>query len=168
MRTTMEQQQSAGQVARWLELAQTHLDNRDFGAARHAVQQILAGRDSDSRALDLLEKIESTEADSKRIREQKEQLYGSALKAYQNGEIDTALSKLERLLSVARANPYAAIPERDAVYQSFYKEIRSERDSIHSALRTRSGNSANETSPEPWPRAATSLKNIRMTGCSRH
>jgi len=134
MRTSMEQQQSAGQVGRWLELAQTHFENRDFGAARHAVQQILASRDGDSRALDLLEKIESTEADAKRIREQKEQLYGSALKAYQNGEIDTALSKLERLLSVARSNPYAAIPERDAVYQSFYKEIRSERDSIHSAL----------------------------------
>ena len=134
MRTSMVQQQSAGQIARWFELAQTHLDNRDFGAARHAVQEILATRGSDSRALDLLDKIESTEADAKRIREQKEQLYGSALKAYQNGEIDTALSKLERLLSVAQANPYAAIPERDAVYQSFYKEIRSERDSIHSAL----------------------------------
>lgn len=134
MRTTMAQQQSAGQIARWFELAQTHLDNRDFGAARHAVQEILATRGGDSRALDLLDKIESTEADAKRIRDQKEQLYGSALKAYQNGEIDTALSKLERLLSVARANPYAAIPERDAVYQSFYKEIRSERDTVHSAL----------------------------------
>ena len=35
---------------------------------------------------------------------------------------------------MAQANPNAAIPERDAVYQSFYKEVRSERDSIHSAL----------------------------------
>ena len=134
MRTTMEQQRSAGQVARWFELAQTHLDNRDFGAARHAVQEILSIHGGDTRALDLLEKIESTEADARRIRDHKEQLYGSALKAYQNGEIDTALSKLERLLSVARANPNAAIPERDAVYQSFYKEIRSERDSVHTAL----------------------------------
>jgi serine/threonine protein kinase len=134
MRDAMEKQRSEAQIARWLELAQTHLGNRDFASARNAAQEVLAIRRADARALDLLEKIESTEADAKRIREQKEQFYSSALRAYQNGEIDTALSKLERLFSVARANPNAAIPERDAVYQSFYKEVRSERDHIHSAL----------------------------------
>ena len=45
------------------------------GSAGHPV--------GDARALDLLEKIESTETDAKRIREQKEQLYSSAMKAYQ-------------------------------------------------------------------------------------
>ena len=134
MRQAMEKQRSESQITRWLELAQTHLSNRDFGAARNAAQEVLAINRADSRAMDLLEKIESTETDAKRIREQKEQLYSSALRAYQNGEISTALSKLERLLSVAQANPNAAIPERDAVYQSFYKEVRSDRDTIHTAL----------------------------------
>ena len=134
LRQSMEKQRSEGQISRWLELAQTHLNNRDFGAARSAAQEVLAINRADSRAMDLLEKIESTETDSKRVREQKEQLYTSALRAYQNGEISTALSKLERLFSVAQANPNAAIPERDAVYQSFYKEVRSERDTIHSSL----------------------------------
>jgi serine/threonine protein kinase len=134
MRHAMEKQRSESQIARWLELAQTHLSNRDFGAARSAAQEVLAINRADPRAMDLLEKIESTETDAKRIREQKEQLYTSALKAYQNGEISTALSKLERLFSVAQSNPNAAIPEREAVYQSFYKEVRSERDTIHSAL----------------------------------
>src|ERR1700758_4103909 len=134
MRQAMEKQRSEGQIARWLELAQTHLSNRDFGAARSAAHEVLAIHRADARAMDLLEKIESTETEDKRIREQKEQLYGSALRAYQNGEISTALTKLERLFSVAQANPNAAIPERDAVYQSFYKEVRSERDTIHSAL----------------------------------
>ena len=134
MRQSMEKQRSESQITRWLELAQTHLNNRDFGAARHAAQEVLAINRADSRAMDLLEKIESTETDAKRIREQKEQLYSSALRAYQNGEISTALSKLERLFSVAQANPNAAIPERDAVYQSFYKEVRSDRDTIHSAM----------------------------------
>lgn len=95
MREAMEKQRNETQIAKWFELAQTHLANRDFGAARHAVQEVLAIRSGETRALDLLEKIESTEADAKRIREQKEQLYGSAMKAYQNGEIDTALSKQE-------------------------------------------------------------------------
>jgi serine/threonine-protein kinase len=134
MRHAMEKQRNEGQIARWLELAQTHLSNRDFGAARNAAKEVLAINRADARAMDLLEKIESTETDAKRIREQKEQLYTSALKAYQNGEISTALSKLERLFSVAQSNPNAAIPEREAVYQSFYKEVRSERDTIHGAL----------------------------------
>ncbi len=134
MRTAMEKQRSETQISKWLELAQTHLGNRDFGAARNAAQEVLAIRAADSRALDLLEKIETTEADARRVREQKEQLYSSAMRAYQNGEIGSALSKLERLFSVARANPSAAIPDRDAVYQSFYNEVRSERDTIHSSF----------------------------------
>jgi len=134
MRQSMEKQRSESQIARWLELAQTHLNNRDFVAARNAAQEVLAINRADSRAMDLLEKIESTETEARRIREQKEQLYTSALQAYQNGELSTALGKLERLFTVAQANPNAAIPERDAVYQSFYKEVRSERDLIHSAL----------------------------------
>jgi serine/threonine-protein kinase len=134
MREAIEKQRSETQIAKWLELAQTHLHNRDFAAARSAAQEVLAINRADARAMDLLEKIGSTEADAKRIREQKEQLYTSALRAYQNGEISSALGKLDRLFSVAQANPSAAIPERDAVYQSFYKEVRSERDSIHGAL----------------------------------
>jgi serine/threonine protein kinase len=134
MRAAMEKQRSESQIAKWLDLASTHLGNCDFGAARHAVEEVLAIRRADTRALDLMEKIESTEADAKRVRDQKEQLYSSALRAYQNGEIETALSKLERLLSVTLNNPQAGIPERDAVYQSFYKEVRSERDSIQSAM----------------------------------
>jgi eukaryotic-like serine/threonine-protein kinase len=134
MREAMEKQRHETQIAKWLELAHTHLGNRDFSAARNAVKEVLTIRPGDTRALDLLEKIESTEADARRIREQKELLYSSAVKAYQNGEIETALNKLERLFSVAQANPSAAVPERDAVYQSFYKEVRSERDIIHSGL----------------------------------
>jgi serine/threonine-protein kinase len=134
MRESIEKQRSETQIAKWLELAQTHLNNRDFAAARNAAQEVLAINRADARAMDLLEKIESTETEAKRIRDQKEQLYGSAMRAYQDGEISTALTKLERLFSVAQANPNAAIPERDAVYQSFYKEVRSERDTIHSAL----------------------------------
>jgi serine/threonine protein kinase len=130
MRLTMEKQRSETQIAKWFELAQAHLGNRDFGAARQAAQEVLAIRRGDTRAMDLMEKIDSTEADARRIREQKEHLYSSALQAYHNGEIETALSKLERLFSVAAANPNAAVPERDAVYQSFYKEVRSERDII--------------------------------------
>lgn len=134
MRGTIEKQRNETQIDKWLELAQTHLGNHDFTAARHAVEEVLAIRRGEPRGLDLMEKIESIEEEARHIRAQKEQLYNSALKAYQNDEVDTALSKLERLLVVGRSNPDAAVPERDAVYQSFYKEVRSERDAIHGAI----------------------------------
>jgi len=134
MRETIEKQRNESQIAKWLELAQTHLGNHDFAAARHAVEEVLAIRRGEPRALDLSEKIGSIEEEARHIRSQKEQLYNSALKAYQNDEIDTALSKLERLLAVGRSNPDAAVTERDAVYQSFYKEVRSEQDSVQGAL----------------------------------
>ena len=134
MRETMEKQRNESQIAKWLELAQTHLGNHDFAAARHAVEEVLAIRRGEPRALDLNEKINAIEEDARHIRAQKEDLYNSALKAYQNDEIDTALSKLDRLLAVGRSNPDAAVPERDAVYQNFYKEVRSERDSIRGAM----------------------------------
>ena len=72
MRAAMEKQRNETQIAKWLELARTHLGNRDFEAARHAAQQVLAIRNGDTRALDLLEKVESTEAEATRIREQKD------------------------------------------------------------------------------------------------
>src|SRR6201993_1131170 len=59
MRHSIEKQRSESQIARWLELAQTHLNNRDFGAARSAAKEMLAINRADARALDLLEKIDS-------------------------------------------------------------------------------------------------------------
>ena len=134
IRSQTEKQRNEAQVGQWLALSQTHLENRDFSAARHAVQEVLIRRSGDTGALDLLEKIDTVEADAKRVREQKEQLYGTAMRAYQNGEIDSALTKLGRLFAVGRSHPEAAIPERDAVYESFYKEVRSEHDSIRAVL----------------------------------
>lgn len=134
LREHAETQRSEAHIGKWLDLANTHLANRDFAAARHAVEEVRKTRNGDFRALDLLQQIDSVEAEAKRVREQKEQLYNTAMKSYQNGDIDSALNKLGRLFSVVRSRPEAAIPERDAVYESFYKEVRSEHDTIRSLL----------------------------------
>lgn len=134
LREHAEKQRSEAHIGKWLDLANTHLANRDFAAARHAVEEVRKTRNGDFRALDLLQQIDTVEAESKRVREQKEQLYNTAMKSYQNGDIDAALDKLGRLFSVVRSRPEAAIPERDAVYESFYKEVRSEHDNIRSLL----------------------------------
>ena len=134
LKAETEKKRSEAQAGKWVELGTTHLGNCDFVAARHAAQEALASRPGDTRALGLLNRIDVMEVEAKRVRDQKEQLYSTAMKAYQNGDVDAAMSRMVRLFSVVRSKPEGAVPERDAVYESFYKEVRSEYDSIRSLL----------------------------------
>ncbi|MBV9294415.1 MAG: protein kinase, partial [Acidobacteriaceae bacterium] len=130
MRKRFEEQRNKEQISQWMKLARQHVELHDFQEARQALKEVLNIRYDDSAAMQLLSEIDVQEKEAAKARADKEQLYGSALKAYQGGEISTALSKLEKILEVARRTPGATVPERDAVYQSFYNRVRSERDSI--------------------------------------
>ena len=130
LRRRIEAQRSSEQISNWIKLARQHLQLQDFVEARQAVREVLNIRYDDSDAVQLLAEIEVREKEAKKARADKEMLYGSALRAYQGGEISAALSKLEQILEVSRRIPGGAIPERDAVYQSFYNRVRTERDSI--------------------------------------
>ena len=55
------------------------------------------------------------------------------MQCYQRGEVSSALTKLERILEMTRRSPDSTIPDRDAQYQSFYNQIRTERDASRSA-----------------------------------
>src|SRR5580704_382042 len=133
MRGSIEKQRNERQIESWLGLARRHLDRHDFTEARQALNEVFKIRQSDQTARELMRETDRREQDTQRVTSEKEQLYGSALKAYNNGEISTALSKLERLLELGRKTPDASVPDRDSVYQGFYNQIRSERDSIHNA-----------------------------------
>ncbi len=133
MRGSIEKQRNERQIESWINLARRHLERHDFTEARQALNEVFKIRQSDPSARELLRETDRREKDASRIQTEKEQLYGSALKAYNNGEISTALSKLERLLDLGRQTPDASVPDRDSVYQGFYNQIRSERDSIHNA-----------------------------------
>jgi serine/threonine-protein kinase len=133
MRRRIEEQVNRQQISDWMKLARQHLQLQDFGEARQALQEVLAIRYDDPEALQLRVEIDAQEKEAVKARAEKEQLYGSALKAYQGGEMSTALSKLEKILEVSRRTPGATIPERDAVYQNFYNRVRTERDSIDKA-----------------------------------
>lgn len=133
LRASVEKQRNEGQIESWLDLARRHLDRHDFAEARQALTEVLKIRPSDAVAKELLDETERRQEEAARIRKEKEQLYGSALRAYNGGEISAALSKLERLLELGQQAPDAAVPDRDSVYQSFYNQVRSDRDSIHKA-----------------------------------
>ncbi len=133
MTRRIEAQRNSAQISQWIALAKQHLQLQDFVEARQAVKEVLNIRYDDSDALHLLAAIDVQEKEATKARAEKEVLYGSALRAYQGGEISSALSKLERILEVSRQVPGGATPDRDAVYQSFYNRVRSERDSIDKA-----------------------------------
>jgi eukaryotic-like serine/threonine-protein kinase len=133
MRGSIEKQRNERQIESWIGLARRHLERHDFTEARQALNEVFKIRQSDPSARELLRETDRREQDTQRVTSEKEQLYGSALKAYNSGEISTALSKLERLLELGRQTPDASVPDRDSVYQGFYNQIRSERDSIHNA-----------------------------------
>ncbi len=130
IRRRIEAQRSSDQISDWMNLARQHLQLQDFIEARQALKEVLNVRYDDSDALQLLAEVDVQEKESAKARAEKEVLYGSALRAHQAGEISAALSKLEKILEVTRRTPGGVIPERDAVYQSFYNRVRSERDSI--------------------------------------
>ncbi len=133
LRSSIEHQRNERQIESWMALARRHLDRHDFSEARQALTEALKIRPSDSVARGLLQEAERREQEALRTRAEIEQLYGSAVNAYHSGEISTALTKLEQLLELGRQAPDAALPDRDALYQSLYKEVRSEHDSIHNA-----------------------------------
>ena len=102
MRKRIEQQRSQQQVAEWLDLARKHLDRHDFSEARRALKEVFNLKYDDPEAAQLTAQVESREKEVETARTEKEHLYSFALRHNQNGEISSALSKLEKLLELSR------------------------------------------------------------------
>jgi serine/threonine protein kinase len=128
LRSDIEKERSERQIENWFRLAEQHLHHHSFPQARQALQEVLKIDAANTRAREALLDIDRREQEIARIRAEKEQLYKAALSSYQNGEVSSALSKLERVLEFSRTAPESGIPDRDAQYQGLYNEIRTERD----------------------------------------
>ncbi len=133
LRKRIDQQRSQQQVADWLNLARQHLERNDFREARLALKEVFNLKYDDPEAGRLKAEIDDREKEVATARNEKEHLYSSALKAHQNGEISSALSKLAKILDLSRGVPGASVPERDKVFQAFYNDVRIERDRIDNA-----------------------------------
>ena len=128
LRGQIERQRSEKQSENWFRLVAQHLDNQDYRQARQALEEILKINSGDARARELLSRVERSEHELSKAREEKQKLYDAALSSYRDGEISTALSKLERILEINRSGPKSTTPDRDQQYQSLYNQIRSERE----------------------------------------
>ncbi|HET9284295.1 MAG TPA: protein kinase [Candidatus Angelobacter sp.] len=130
LKTQIERQRNEKQIDNWYRLVQQHIENQFFSQARMGLEEILRVNPADAKAHSLLDQVDRLEKDAGKARAEKEQLYQSALKAYQCGEVSTALDKLERLLEISRNASRTSTPEKDAQYQSLYNQIRSEREAL--------------------------------------
>jgi len=122
------------QMEGWFRQAETNRKNQLFRQARQSLQEVLNMDSTNTRALKMRAEIDQTEQEIVKFREEQERLYEGAMAAYRNGEISSALSKLERGLDMARRPDGRTLStELDAQYQSFYDKVRSERDAARNA-----------------------------------
>ena len=81
----------------------------------------------------MLSDVDREEQEYKKLRQDKEQIYRSAVDAWQKGDVSNALAKLGVVLELDRKAPDSATPAGGARYQSFYNEVRSEHDAMNTA-----------------------------------
>jgi len=133
LRATIETRRSEAKVEEWTKLARQHLENNAFGHARDALKSLLQLRPKDTTALQLLAEVDRREDQYIKARKEKEELYRLAMEAWQNGEMSSALTKLDRLVDLDRRVPDTSAPERGISYQNFYNQVRSEHDVLKSS-----------------------------------
>ena len=130
LKTEIETRRSSEQVSRWLKLAEQHAGNHSYGHARQALENVLHLNPANAGARKLLSSVVESEQDYLRLRKEKEQVYRTAMDAWQRGEVSAALSDMERVLELDKRAPEAATPDRGALYQKFYNQVRSDHDAL--------------------------------------
>jgi serine/threonine protein kinase len=133
LKSTIEEQRSEGMIGDWLRLARQHLEHHDYNHAREALKNVLQIKPKDSRAGQLLTKVDAQEQEHQRIYQEKQALYQAAAEAWSRGDVSAALSRLEHVLDLDRRAPDLASPDTSASYQSFYNQVRQEHEAINSA-----------------------------------
>jgi hypothetical protein len=132
LRHSIETKHTEDKIEEWFRLVRQHMDNHAYTHARQALENVIQLSPSDTRARQMKAEIDRLEDEYLSLHKEKEQLYQSAVDAWQKGEVSSALLKLERALELDRKAPDSAAPERGASYQNLYNQVRSEHDAINS------------------------------------
>ncbi len=130
LKTEIETRRSSEQVSRWLKLAEQHAGNHAYSHARQALENVLHLRPDDTAARKMLSSVMEREQDYLRLRKEKEQVYHAAMDSWQRGEVSAALNDMERVLDLDKRAPETASPDKGAVYQNFYNQVRSDHDTL--------------------------------------
>lgn len=133
LKKDVETRMLSQKVEDWFRLARQHLDNHAYAHAREALRNVLALLPGDARAQQLLAEVDRLEQEHLRLRQQKEQLYQAAVEAWREGEVSSALSKLEQVLALEEQAPDTGAAERAAAYRSLYNQVRTEHEYLRNA-----------------------------------
>jgi serine/threonine protein kinase len=133
LRNSIETKYTEDKIEDWFRLVRQHIDNHAYTHARQALENVIQLSPADTRARQMKAEIDRLEDEYLSLRKEKEQLYQSAVDAWQRGEVSSALLKLERALDLDRRAPDSAAAERSTSYQNLYNEVRSEHDAINNA-----------------------------------
>jgi serine/threonine protein kinase len=133
LRQQIEQAVRERNIRQLLENTRTRMQSDEHPLALQKLGEVLALDPGNAEALALRSQIEEQQ-DLRQYREEKRRLYEGARSSYQNGELSAALSKLERGLDLSRPSSAKNLTsDLDAQYQSFYDQVRAEREATKSA-----------------------------------
>ncbi len=130
LKASIESKMTSRKIDEWFRLAQQHMDNQAWSHAREALHNVLQLRANEPRAVQLTAEVDRREQEYLRLRKEKEELYNSALEAWHNGEVTSALSKMEKVVDLDHKAPETGAPERAASYQTLYNKVRTEHESL--------------------------------------
>ena len=133
LKAKIEERRSERDVERWMRLAEEHIHNHSYSHARDALQNVRAIRPDNSRALRLQKDLEADEQEYLHLRQEKAELYESAVNAWKNGHVSEALSQMRLVLDLDRRAPDISTREGSAPYEAFFNKIRSEHDALNNA-----------------------------------
>lgn len=129
LKSVVEKERREKKISEWITLARQHLENQSFRQAREALDNVVQMKPNETEALGLLAEVGRRESEVSRVREEKAKLYQAAQQAWEKGEVTSALSKLEVLVSMDRDLPESD-SGRSSTYQNFYNQVHSEHNSL--------------------------------------
>jgi serine/threonine-protein kinase len=132
LKESIEARRKEQAIEDWLQLARQHIDNFAYDRAREALNNALQVAPNHPKTTALLNELKRNEQEYERVLSEKEKLHRAAVDALDNGDISTALSKMEKVLSLDRRAPDRQ-PNRSTAYQSLYNQLRSAQDELNKA-----------------------------------
>jgi serine/threonine-protein kinase len=130
LKASIENKMTSQKIEEWYRLAKQHMDNQAWSHAREALRNVLQLRSTETRAAQMASEVDRLEHEYMRVRKEKEELYHSALEAWNSGEVTTALSRMQKVIELDHKVPETTSQDRAASYQTFYNKVRSQHDSI--------------------------------------
>ncbi|MBI4890144.1 MAG: protein kinase, partial [Acidobacteria bacterium] len=132
LKNEIEKQRRARTAEDWFALARRHIDNGAYAQARSVLNNLLEVKPDEDAVQELRAELERREAESARLRSEKERLQREARGAWERGEVTAAMSNLERWMDLDRSTPETDA-SRIASVRNLFVTVRTEHEAIRNS-----------------------------------